>query len=306
MPLAPIIKSLSVLALLMAAGWLSRRGKILSSNETRTLSSFVYNFALPALFFCEISRVDFGGIGIEIIAASLLPVFMIIVPLALLRVTGVLSKDRFVLLGLSVAFGSNAFFGVPFFDSLYGLWGLDMAIVTGSFLSIFGIVTSVSLLEYATGYNRWHTVILRVLKSPLIISIAAGLTFNAFRQHTAFFTDLFIPLGRTAPGVAVFMLGMFVYDQFSLRTLRKAFPLALFRIALLPICTWFILLMFQDIDFSSRQFLLLQSGIPAAVAVAIFSTRYQYKVDDLTGMVVLTSMASFVTLGVLYLVSTGL
>jgi len=305
MPLIPIIKSLSILALVMVAGWLSRRSRILASQDTKVLSAFVYNFALPALFLYQIARIDFKAIGIGVIAMSLLPLVLIFVLLLSLRIAAILSKDRFVLLGLSVAFSSNAFFGVPFFESLYGQWGLGISIVTGSFLSIFGIFSSVALFEYASGNHKWFFVFIRVLKSPLIISIAAGLALNPFRQHTSFFTNLFIPLGHTASGVAVFMLGMFVYDQFSLETVKKAFSLVLFRIMIIPLMTGIVLLLFRNIAFSFKQFLFLQSGIPAAVSVAIFATRYQYKIDDLTGMVVLSSMASFLTLGVLYLISVA-
>lgn len=305
MPLIPIMKSLSILALVMVAGWLSRRSRILLSQDTKVLSAFVYNFALPALFLYQIARIDFKAIGIGIIAMSLLPLVLIFVLLLSLRITGILTKDRFVLFGLSVAFSSSAFFGVPFFESLYGQWGLEISIVTGSFLSIFGIFSSVVLFEYASGNHKWLFVFLRVLKSPLIISIVAGLALNPFRQHTSFFTDLFVPLGRTAPGVAIFMLGMFVYDQFSLETVKKAFSLVLFRMILMPLMTGLALLLFKDIAVQFKQFLLLQSGIPAAVSVAIFATRYQYKVDDLTGMVVLSSMASFLILGVLYFISLG-
>jgi|GEM_PF-6018779 len=101
------------------------------------------------------------------------------------------------------------------------------------------------------------------------------------------------------------MLGMFVYDQFSMETVKKAFPLVLFRMMLMPLMTGLALLLFKDIAFSFKQFLLLQSGIPAAVSVAIFATCYQYKVDDLTGMVVLSSMASFLILGLLYSISVS-
>lgn len=290
---------------MIVAGWLSRRSRILSSQDTKVISAFVYNFALPALFFYEIAHIDFKVIGIGIIALSLLPVVLILLFLLSIRVVGILSKDRFVLLGLSVAFSSSGFFGVPFFESLYGQWGLDLAVVTGSFLSIFGIFSSVALFEYASGDQKWFLILLRVLKSPLIISIVAALAFNPFRQHTSFLTDLFILLGRTAPGLAIFMLGMFVYDQFSLETIKKAFPLVLFRVMLMPLITGLVLLFFQDITVSFKQFLLLQSGIPPAVSVAVFATRYQYKVDDVTGMVVLSSIATFLTLGLLYFISAS-
>lgn len=298
-----IIKSLSTLAAVIFLGWLSRRNKIFTSEETKTLSAFVYNFALPALFFVEIGRIDYKAAGLVPLAASFLPLVITIVILLVLKATGRISKDRFILLGLCVVFGSNAFFGVPFFESLYGQWGLDMAVLTGSLLSILGIIFSIALFDYASGSQKGVFFLVRILKSPLIAAMAAGAIVHFLKPHANFVPDLVVPLGKVASGLAIFMLGMFIYDHFSLVAIKKAVPLALFRIIVLPLLTFIILLYFQQTTSQLKQFLLLQSGIPAAISIAIFAQRYEYRVGELTGMVVLTSLASFVTLGALYFVS---
>lgn len=298
-----VIKSLGTLAVLLFLGWLSRRNKIFAPQDTKTLATFIYNFALPALFFIEIARIDYEAAGIVPLVVSFLPVVIILAVLLILKATGLIPKDRFILLGLSVVFGSNAFFGVPFFDSLYGQWGLDMAVFTGSFLSIFGILSSIALFEHAAGSHKGALFLLRILKSPLVAAIAAGLLIHFLKPSANFLPDLVLPLGKVASGLAIFMLGMFIYDHFSYATIKKALPLASFRIALLPALTFIILLYFQHTTPQLKQFLLLQSGIPAAISIAIFAERYQYRVGELTGMVVLTSLASFITLGGLFFVS---
>ena len=87
---------------------------------------------------------------------------------------------------------------------------------------------------------------------------------------------------------------------------KKAMPLALFRVVALPLVTLIVIQLFQGTDVLVRRFLLLQSGIPAAISIAIFAERYEYKTSELTGMVILTSLASFITLGVLYFLSLRL
>jgi len=126
------------------------------------------------------------------------------------------------------------------------------------------------------------------------------------KPHGTFLTDLVLPLGRTASGTAIFLLGMFLYDHFSLDMVKKAMPLALFRVVALPLVTLIVIQLFQGTDVLVRRFLLLQSGIPAAISIAIFAERYEYKTSELTGMVILTSLASFITLGVLYFLSLRL
>jgi len=302
----PIVKSLSSLGLVIIAGWLSRRMKIFSSQETKVLAAFIYKFSLPALFLAEIARIDLKTAAIASLAASVLPLAIICIALVAFRAVGVLNKDRFVLYGLCVVFGSNAFFGIPFFEALYGQWGLDMSVLTGSFLSIFGILCSVLFFEYATSSHKGLGFILRIFKSPLVAAILVGAFFSILKPHGTFLTDLVLPLGRTASGTAIFLLGMFLYDHFSLDMVKKAMPLALFRVVALPLVTLIVIQLFQGTDVLVRRFLLLQSGIPAAISIAIFAERYEYKTSELTGMVILTSLASFITLGVLYFLSLRL
>ncbi len=299
----PIAKSLSVLGFIIFCGWLGRRLKILGDQDTKVISSFVYNFSLPALFLSEILRTDFRTIEPAYFAGTMLPVGIVFAALVVLRWLRVLNKDTFVLYGLSVVFGSYAFFGVPFFESLYGTWGLDLAVLTGSVLSVFGIVATVSLFEYATQSHRGVMFILRVIKSPLIVSVLSGLVLSFLKPYSLSVADIVSPLGKTAPATAIFVLGMFVYDHFSLKMVRKGFALSLFRVIGLPVVTMSVLFFLNSPDVRLNRFLLMQAGIPAAISTAIFADRYQYKKTELTGMVVLTSLAGFVVLGVLYFIS---
>ncbi|MCM8813136.1 MAG: AEC family transporter [Candidatus Omnitrophica bacterium] len=302
----PILKSLSTLAVIILAGWCGRRLKIFSAADTKVIAALVYNFSLPALFFVEMARIDFTAVGVTPLLVSVLPIVVVIALLMIGQGTGLISKDQFILLGLSVVFGSNAFFGVPFFESLYGQWGLDMAVYTGAMLSVLGIVSSITLFEYALGKHQGIFFLLRILKSPLTLSIVFGAAFQLFKPYGVFVQDMVMPLARGASGIAIFMLGMFMHDHFSPAMVKKALPLALFRIVLLPLLTLALGMMIQNTAPQMRRFLLIQSGIPAAISIAIFAERYQYKVGELTGMVIVTSLASFATLGLLYVLSAVL
>jgi predicted permease len=299
----PILKSLSTMAVLILAGWLSRRLRVLASEDTKVLSGFVYHFSLPALFFAEVIRIDFKSIGLTFLLLSLLPVVIITIGLMVLRFTRAFSKDTFVLVGLSALFGSHAFFGVPFFESLYGAWGLNVSVVTASVLSIYGIVASIALFEYAVAGHKGFSTIYRILRSPLVLSLVIGGILNFFKPHSGMLAELVLPLGKTAPGTAIFVLGMFVHDRFSPALAVKVLPLVLVRNILLSVLALVVLSIVPIADTGIKRFLLLQSGIPAAISIAIFAERYDYKVEELTGVVVVTSLLSFVMLGGLYSLS---
>lgn len=299
----PILKSLSVLGAIIFAGWFSRRTRIFLEQDTKVIASFVYNFSLPALFFSEILRTDFQTVEPVFYAGVMLPVLLIFSVLVLLRVLRFLSKDIFILLALSISFGSYAFFGVPFFESLYGRWGLDMAVLTGSILSIFGIVATVGLFEYATGSRKGFFFLFRVLRSPLIIAVILGFGLSFLKPRAIFFADIAYPLGKTASATAIFILGMFIYDHFSYDMVKKGLFLTLFRMVSLPIVTMIVLFALDSDNSILNRLLLMQGGIPAAISTAIFADRYKYMKTELTGMVVLTSLSGFVMLAILYFVS---
>jgi len=285
--------SLISLALVILAGWFSRKTKILGSQDARGLSAFVYNFGLPALFFSKLANLDLSGVDLWLLAGSVGPLVILFLLVWLLWLVRLLTKERMILLGISVLFGSNAFYGIPFFESLYGDWGLERAVITAALLGSFGIVATLTLFEYATHENRESTALIRVLKSPLILSIFLGLICSALGWRMNILLDALALLGKTASGTAIFMIGMYVYDHFSWQNIKKALPYTLFRVFGLPVMTIILIIMVDHSNSRLNSFLFLQSGIPAAVSIAIFAERYRYKIDELTGVVVLTALMSF-------------
>ncbi len=151
-----ILFALLTIAFLIALGFLARKLNILSAEHTKGISSFVYYFALPALFFSKISRIDLYDFNqnVAIVLGSLLPIAVIVTVLLVLYVSRLIAKDTFVLLCLSVVFGSNVFFGVTFFEALFENKGLEFAILTSSFLGPIGIISSIFLFEFATNKSK--------------------------------------------------------------------------------------------------------------------------------------------------------
>ncbi len=167
----------------------------------------------------------------------------------------------------------------------------------------FGIATTLTLFEFVTPKNKESSVLLRVLRSPLILSVLSGLACSLAGIRIDFLFDALSLLGRTASGTAIFMLGMFVFDHYSWENIRKALPCTLFRVIALPVVTFLMIIVVGHSHAQLNQFLFLQSGIPAAISIAIFAERYRYKIEELTGMVVLTALMSFLSLSLIYFLS---
>ena len=95
---------------------------------------------------------------------------------------------------------------------------------------------------------------------------------------------------------SIFALGIFIYDNFSMKAVRKSSLYSIFRVLALPLTTYLVILFCLDINPELQRFLILQSGIPAAISLAVFAERYNYKLAEVTGIVIITSILSFIGL----------
>ena len=289
-----VLFSLLTIAILTSLGFLARKVNVLSEEHTKGISSFVYYFALPALFFAKIANMDLWDFNknFQIIIGSLLPTIIITSLLFIIYIFKLITKDTFVLLCLSIVCGSHVFFGIAFFESSFGDSGLEFAILTSSYLGPIGIILSIFLFEFAVNKSQSGKFILRVFTNPLIIAICLGLAFSIINIHIQYLFNSLEMLGRTAGPLSIFILGMFIYNNFSLLALKKSFIYSGFRLTVLPIVTYLVLLLL-DIQYDFENYLFMQSGIPVAISLAIHSERFSYKNAEISGMVIATSLGSF-------------
>lgn len=295
-----IILALAVIAPVIFLGWLSRKTDILTTEHSRGLSQYVYYFALPALFLVKVSSINIPDLDPTIVTGSVLPIFLLVFVLLFLHLMKVIHKDIFILLTLSVIFGSNAFFGVAFFEALRGEAGLNFGIITSSLLGPIEIIGSILLFEYATKKEKGLKFLKKVFINPLIISIAAGVFFSLTELKVDFLFSALKIVGKTAGPVAIFALGIFMYDNFSLHSVKRSLAYSIFRIIALPLSTFIIITWLSPEDSSIREMLLLQAGVPMAISLSVFAKKYNYKIAQISDMVILTSIGSFIVLIAMY------
>lgn len=301
-----VLASLGTLLLVACAGYVARRSGAIGEDGGRGLSLYIYHVALPALFFVETATMAFGARHWWIAIGSVAPIALVLTLLGLARLAGLLGRERFALAGLAVVFGSNAFFGLAFFRAFYGERALADPVAAATLLGVVGVVGSELLFAYATAAERPARSLLRVALSPILLAAAAGLLVGLLPWRPGFVFEALRMLGRTAPTLAVFVLGVFIHDHFERERMPAAALLAALRLVALPLSGLAVILPWRGAYGDAAEFLVLQTGVPAAVAVAIFAQRYRFAVGTLTGMVVLSSLASFPLLFLLYLLARGL
>jgi hypothetical protein len=298
-----VLTSLFTILVIVLLGVLSRQLGVFKEEHAKTISSFVYYFGLPALFFTKISNLDLLALDPLFVLGILLPTTILLVLLLLLFWMKILNKQAYILLSLSISFGSYAFFGVAFFETfLAGKW-LDHAILAASLLGVLGIITTLSLLEFANQKDQRGGLLGKIFTNPLILSILLGATCSLIGIKIDFLDNAFTLVGQTASALAIFVLGMFIVDRFTWQALLAALPYSLYRMIALPLITLVTIWLFLPISGEMAQFLMLENGMPAAIALVVFAERYNYKITETAGIVSLTSILSFVTLTAIYYIS---
>lgn len=297
------VRTILPILLLIGTGYLSRKMEILKAGDERVLNAFVYYFALPALFFINMSELRFTQETYIFTIAAFVPVFAVVaIYMLLYRIIG-FSRDRLYLLITCTVFGSHAFFGIPFIVFAFPtIQGEQLAILSASSVSIIGVSISLIVLEfYKLGSVRiWEgikQVSKRLSKNPLIISIIFGFLCSFFHVEIphAFSTFLHM-LGKTTATVAIFMLGVFLYGR-TYTKIGEAFRLSLLRIIVLPVIGLITTRIFglHDIE---KSVLVLMYSMPLALSMIILSERYNFYVETIASVIMISSLAAGLYLNV--------
>jgi len=291
-----VLRTVIPILLLIGTGLLSRKLGILKSGDERILSAYVYYFALPALFFINMTETDFTAETLRFMLAGIIPILVVLAIYVSLHLIFRLSKDIFYLLVLSTIFGSLAFFGIPFITFAFPGTGEPVATLAAASISIVSVTTSITTLEL---YRLQQSEILtglklvakRLSKNPLILSIFFGILFSLIRIEIP--TPISQPLhmlGRTTSTVAIFMLGVFLYGR-KYTNIGKALKLSTLRIVFLPIVAFLSTTLF-DLSTLERSTLTLMHCMPVAISMIILSERYNFHKETIASLILISSLGA--------------
>jgi len=292
---------------LIGTGFLSRKFGILKSGDERVLSAYVYFFALPSLFFIDLSETSFVAETLSFIFAGIIPIFVVVAIYVLLYVLFRFSKNTLYLLTLSTVFGSLAFFGIPFVTFAFpSQQSEQLATLAAATIGIAAITVSITTLEFyrlreSPKMEGLKQVATRLSRNPLIISIVLGILVSVVGVEVPSPVATFLHmLGGTTSAVAVFMLGAFLYGK-KYANLKKAFGLSLLRMVFLPILALATLTLF-NLPSMEHSVLVLMHGMPVAVSLSVLSQRYNFFKDTIASLTLISSVGAIIYLNIWLLI----
>ena len=291
-----ILQTIIPILLLMGTGFLSRKLGILKSGDERILSAYVYYFALPALFFVNMTETNFTEETLRFMLAGIIPILIALTIYTSLYLVFKFSKNILYLLILSTIFGSLAFFGIPFIAFAFPGTGEPVATLAAASISIVSVTISITTLElYRLQQSKILTglklVAQRLSKNPLILSIFFGVLLSLIKIEIP--TPISQPLhmlGSTTSTVAIFMLGVFLYGR-KYTNISEALKLSMLRIVFLPIVAFLTTMLF---DFSTleRSALILMHGMPVAISMIVLSERYSFYKETIASLILISSLGA--------------
>lgn len=234
------------------------------------------------------------------------PGFWLLVPVVLALTTlsaRALLPKQAPTIALILAFGNVAFLGLPVIEQVLGPAAMPTASLAMALHVLLAItVGPLLLLRWSGAHGGLRSVLGRVARQPLlwapIIALAARALPTPARDALA---TVITPLARSAAPVALFLLGLYLYvnrDE-ARRVDRGDLAHVSWKIVLMPALTFAlsrVLLNAGLILALEAQVLTILSAMPAAVTTFSMAHDYGVGADRTSRAVVVTSVASALTL----------
>jgi malonate transporter len=201
---------------LVACGWIAARRRMLSDEAVAGINAFVFWFALPAMLFRAVATQPVTGIvDLRFLAAYLLASGLLFAGAKLLwRLRGA-DAARSTGLAFTATHGNIGYLGLP----LIALLGDDsrlpamvMAVICDILVVIVGTIVLFELARDGDAAmplgRRLRAALSGLVRTPLILGIAAGLLASATELRLPVALETFVRLLASAAGpCALFAIG---------------------------------------------------------------------------------------------------
>lgn len=321
------------IVLLILLGYYLRRKNFLSADFVKIGNKLVFNVCLPCMLFVNVYEIKgFDSIAWDIVIYCVAVIAIIfILGLAASLATTHIPQRRGVLLQCS--FRSNfAIIGLSLAGALGGEEAQAMAAVISAFsIPVFNILAVIALSVFVgeeAGKKSVKSIVLNIIKNPLIIGVVLGLLCVAYRsaqmnvyrevrfslsRDMKFFYDCLTRLKAIASPFALLVLG----GQFNFSAVKGMFKEiavgTVLRLVIAPVIGIGGAILLTDwnvISCGVNEFpaLIALFGSPVAVSSAVMAANMHNDEQLATQLVVWTSICSVITifLQVCLLMAAGL
>ena len=306
---------MSPLLLIVLTGYCSAKFSLFSEDGNTTFTRFAFFIAMPCQLFFDFSKTPVSqSINVPYILAFVL--CMLITGSFMFSFTRFFLKKSLAESALNIMGSSQvntAYFAIPLFILVFNnpTPALPILIFQAVILTtIVLLIIEHDLKEKSTekrGYyfEKIKSVFLIVLKNPIILACILGLLFSFFNLQTPIVVNKFLELiGETAAPLALFALGQSLFFDLKKivgKELMEVAIITFIKLLILPTLAFFVGKYIFHLDHFWLTSLILMAAMPSPKNMFIFAVRYKLDVKKASTVVALSTLLSFVTLNVLFI-----
>lgn len=287
----------NIVPIFLVAGlgyWLRRYKQV----DARPLASVVFNGFSPALVFASLVNSALPVVEVGKLAgfAVITIVLMGLAGLLASRVLGLEKSEAAVLLlGLMFVNGGN--YGLTLNQLRYGDAGLSLAIVFYIVSTILAYTLGVFVVSM--GSRTWRESLRKLAGVPAIYAVFIAMIVYGLRIPVPGPLMAAIELaGEGAIPAMILVLGMNMADMEGLAELRLTVPTVLLRLLGGPIVAILVAALI-GLQGLGRSVSIIEASMPTAVLTTVLATEFDVRPTTMTGIVVLSTLLSPITLSVL-------
>lgn len=293
------LKTLPFFALI-GLGYVSGRTRFFTEEATAYLTKFVFYFALSAMIFRFAATLEIGQIldwtFITAYLTATATVYVIATGVSMLR--GVSVAEAAVEAQCSVI-GNVGFLGIPMLALLMGPEAVAPIIII---LSVDLIVFSSLIVILITGSRGGGvgpailgTVLLGLLKNPMIVSIVLGLAWSSSGWTMPAPAEEFLSiLGAAATPGALFAIGASLASK-SAERLSVAATISAFKLFIHPAAVALCALVIWPVEPFAAKVMVAASALPVAGNVYILAQHYKVAPQRVSAAILVSTAISVVT-----------
>ena len=306
--MAPVVNVVLPVFALILVGYLAGRFRLLGDASSEALNRFVYYVALPAMFFASLARLQpreifdipflaaYGGGQMAVFAAAF-------VLARLLHRHGSSEASLFAMGGV---FGNSGYMGIPLALIAFGPAGALPAIIATVFKTIVIIAVVTVLIETDPRRRSGDRHPLRdaahaVFRSPLVMSAVGGILWSVtglgVPKPLGTFLDL---LGAAAGPCALFAIGLFLVGKPVRRDLGEVGAMVTVKLIVHPLVTWVLAFHVFDVEPTWASVAVVMAALPAGANCFVIAQRYGVYIARASSGILLSTLASVVTLSILF------
>lgn len=299
-----ILNALTLVACLMAIGFLSLKAKLIEPKHLPGISKLIVNVLLPCTMFSLI--VNSEARLSDYIEASPYLLGLAVVYLSLFGLGWLISRalnlqgKKKAVFRMFMVFGNITYFGIPLIPGLYPD-GLSVLHLTQHNILDALILWSVGILILSPALKaRSFIEILQSLLTPTMIAILLGLVMMGLNLHLPEVAGSVIQgLANSLKSISLVYMGMLL-GTISIKPYLKdksLYLLILIKMILVPLVIY--LIASQVFITESAMIMAVMFGLPGMIMVSILAANFDCEPDYAAAVVFMTTLASLVTLPLL-------